>query len=188
MTDPVLFLVAAATLLAMPGPTNTLLAIAGGAADWRRALPLVGAALAGYLVAILAIRLLLAPVLHAVPALGIALKILVAAYLIWLAIKLWRQRLALAGELRPVRPGEIFLTTLLNPKALVFALAIIPQGDAGLGLYLAGFSLTALVTGGGWVALGALLGSAAGARARLVPRVGAVALVGFAGALLGSAV
>ena len=93
----------------------------------------------------------------------------------------------LAGD-RPVRLGEVFLATLLNPKALVFALAIIPPDNTGLAFYLAGFSLTALVTGGGWIALGALLGSAAGARAKLVPRIGAVALVGFAGALLGSVV
>lgn len=187
MTDPVLFLVALATLLAMPGPTNTLLALAAATAGWRRALPLVGATLAGYLVAILALRLLLAPIIEAAPTLGTALRIIVALYLVWLAIRLWRQRSVLAAGARAIGLREVFVTTLLNPKAMIVALAVIPPGGAETTPYFAAFALVVVLAGSGWIALGVVFGAAAGARAPLLPRIGALALLGFAGLLIGSA-
>lgn len=63
MADPVLYLLAVAMLLATPGPTNTLMATAGASAGIRGSLVLLLAELAGYLIAIEAIRLLLGPVI-----------------------------------------------------------------------------------------------------------------------------
>ena len=41
MQDPVLFTLTVLFILGTPGPTNTLLATAGGTVGFRRALPLV---------------------------------------------------------------------------------------------------------------------------------------------------
>ena len=61
MQDPVLFTLTVLLILGTPGPTNTLLATAGATVGFRRALPLLPAEAAGYLIAILAIGLALGP-------------------------------------------------------------------------------------------------------------------------------
>lgn len=188
MTDPLLFFLAVATILGAPGPTNILLATAGAAQGIRPALTLVGAALAGYLVAIAVIRIVLGPAIHAYPAAGVALKVAVAVYLVWLAVKLWRTPVVKEQPGRPVSFVAVFVTTLLNPKAVIFALTVIPQEISNLAWYIAGFSVTVFAVGSGWIVLGYGLGSAAGPRSRWLPRVAAVALVAFAGLIARSAI
>ncbi|MGN4075192.1 hypothetical protein ACS0X5_11490 [Burkholderia gladioli] len=60
MLSPLLFGLTVASILAMPGPTNTLLATGGATVGLRRALPLALAEALGYGLAILAIGLVLA--------------------------------------------------------------------------------------------------------------------------------
>lgn len=184
MTDPTMTFLAVAAVLAAPGPTNTLLAASGATVGVARSWRLLIAAIVGYLVAIVAIRSVLAPLLEAHPAVGVALKIAVALYLVWLAIKLWRQPLVLDAEVRSVTFGNVLITTLLNPKALIFALTVFPPDSSALAWSLAAFTATVAAAGGGWIVLGCLLGGAAGARAGLIPKGAAVALVGFAGYIL----
>ena len=181
MLDPALFALTVLLILGTPGPTNTLLATAGGTVGFRRALPLVPAEASGYLISILAIGLALGPVLTAVPALALALRLVVAGYLALLAVRLWRQG-AIDLSSAPVTPRQVFVTTLLNPKALVFALGVIPFGAARWWPYLLGFLILLVGVALCWIAVGAALGRAAGAvgRAGLVPRVGAAAIGGFA--------
>lgn len=187
MTDPALFLLAVLTLLGMPGPTNTLLASAGAAEGVRAGLPLIGAALAGYLVAIGAIHLGLAPVLEAWPLLLVGLKAALVAYLLWVAIRMWRQAPRLvAGEAR-VRPITLFVATLLNPKALVFALSILPAGSAAAAWHFAAFAAISAATGLGWVLLGRAITLAASGRQQVVQRGASLVLVGFAGLMAASA-
>lgn len=185
MTDPVLFALAVLALLATPGPTNTLLATAGASGGFRRSLLLVPAEAAGYLLAISFIFTLLGPAVAALPALGLALRVLVGAYLLHVAWKLWR---AAPGRLAAglVTPARVFLTTLFNPKALVFALGIVPLGAEGGALYLAAFALLTMMVALGWIGVGALLGQAAHSTGHgaLVPRIGAAAVGAFALMLL----
>lgn len=185
MSDPLLFLLGVVTLLGAPGPTNTLLALSGAAAGVRRSLPLLAAELIGYLIAIGIIRLLLEPALVVQPILGSAVKVAAALYLGWLALRLWRPA-SPASPKSVVSAASVFVTTLLNPKALVVALAMLPAGP-DVWLPLAAFSFVALGTGLGWIVIGSRIGAAAGARSAIVPRVAAVALAGFAGLLLTSA-
>jgi threonine/homoserine/homoserine lactone efflux protein len=83
----------------------------------------------------------------------------------------------------------VFTTTLLNPKALIFAFAILPPGaDARLSLHATLFLVFIGVTGVFWIAIG---DGARRASARLVTpayvgRAGALTLAGFALLFVGS--
>ena len=102
MTDPVVFALAVIAILATPGPTNTLLATSGASVGLRRSLVLVPAETAGYLISILSIGLVAGPFLASQPGLAPSLRILVGAYLLWLAVRLWRRGNALARSERLV--------------------------------------------------------------------------------------
>lgn len=188
MTDPIIYLLAVVTILATPGPTNTLMATAGATLGIGRALPLLAGELGGYLLSITAIRLVIGPIVLGLPALGIAVKVGVAVYLVWLAVKVWRSAGHTAGTGAPVGFVDVFVTTLFNPKALIFALTVIPNEHPALGWYFAGFALLVLAAGSGWIAIGALLTAAAGRRAGYVQRAASIVLVGFAGLILRSVV
>lgn len=187
MTDPLLFLLAVLTILGTPGPTNTLLATAGATAGVRPSLPLLGAELSGYLISILVIRGVLSPVIAAFPLVGTVLKVAVALYVGWIAVRLWAQPKAVTAA-RQVTFRMVLVTTLLNPKAIVFALTIIPLAHPGLWLYFAAFSGSVLAAGFGWILLGGAIGAASGGKHRgLISRAAALALGGFAGMILASA-
>jgi len=188
MSEFVPFLVAVAVILATPGPTNTLMATAGAVSGVRRSVHLLLAEVTAYLIAIYTIRLVAAPVLAQYPALAIALKVTVALYLVYLAIKLWRRPIVIDETAKTITFPNVFVTTLLNPKALIFALTVFPpETDLLLSRTLA-FCALVLAAGGGWIVLGATLKSISGARAGYIPRVASVVLVGFAGFLIRSVV
>ena len=127
MVEPLAFFLAALTLLAAPGPTNTLLAMSGAAAGLRPSLPLIGAALGGYLVSVLTLGLVLGPVAKGNPVVALALKLACALYLVWLAVGLWREGATALVSDRPGRFDRVLTTTLLNPKSVIFAFLIIPH-------------------------------------------------------------
>lgn len=187
MTDPVLFLLAVLSLLAAPGPTNVLLATAGAAAGIRSSLLLLATATLAYLLAVATARLILGPVIDAFPVVGIALRVAVALYLVWIAVSLWRRNAAMTGT-GTVGTREVFVTTLLNPKSLVFAFGIVPPAGPALWAYVAAFALLVPVVGLGWILIGRAVSAASGERhAGLVRKVASVTLVGFAALLVRSA-
>lgn len=186
MTDPVLFILAVLSLLATPGPTNTLLATSGATVGVKRSLAMLAGELGGYLIAIAVLRMVLGPVIAAQPLLGIALKVAVALYLGWIAFKLWTRNPALTDDGAVTLPA-VFVTTLLNPKALVFAFGIIPAEHPALWAFIVAFAVTVPVIGLCWIVVGSLIGAASGERhAGLVRKVASVALVGFAALLVRS--
>jgi threonine/homoserine/homoserine lactone efflux protein len=63
----------------------------GAIIGFRRSLPLLGRELGGYLLAIVVLLSLVGPVIAAMPAFGLALRIVVCLYLLYLAAMLWRQ-------------------------------------------------------------------------------------------------
>lgn len=184
MTDPILFFLAVATILATPGPTNTLMATSGATTGISRSLVLLVAEVAGYLVAVAAIHFLIAQIVETYPALGVALKVAVALYLVWLAIKLWRRPVVIAAGVKSVSFVNVLVTTLLNPKALIFALSILPWESPALGWYIGAFAATVVAAGGGWIVLGSVLRGVTGRRAGYIPRIASVVPVGFAGLIL----
>jgi len=186
MTDPLLFALAVLAILATPGPTNTLLATGAASAGFRRALPLIPAEAAGYLIAISVIGYGLGPVVAASPLLGLSLRFAVGTYLVAIAWKLWRGARHPALLAGIVTPARIFLTTLINPKAIVFALGIVPlQADQGWA-YLLSFACLVAGVALGWIGFGVLLARAVETTAceGLVPRVGAAVVGAFAVVLM----
>ena len=154
-------MMAALSVLATPGPTNTLLATAGAGLGFRRALPLLTAELSGYFLAIIALRVAVGPIVAAAPAFAMVLRILVVLYLIYLAAMLWHHGANEMGGAGPVPFQRVFVTTLLNPKAIIFAFALLPPiaetTMVNLLPWLLALALHIFIIGGCWIAAGASL-------------------------------
>lgn len=150
---PTEFALAAAALLLTPGPTNTLMAIGGTERGWRAAQPLMLFELAAYLLVTLPLALAGQIAIGAVPALKPAITLAAGMWVLWLAIKMWR--LPAPGAAAQVTGRRIFVTTLLNPKALVFGLVLLP-GPA-LAAKTAIFASLICAVAAIWSAMGACL-------------------------------
>lgn len=182
-------LAAAALVLFVPGPTNTLLAAAGALAPGRPPLALPLAELAGYLVSVTLLAALGAPLLAAVPMAAPILRLGLAVYLVMVGCCLWRAPSAAMPD-EAVGPRRVFVATLLNPKAAVFAFVLMPSGGGlDLALWYLGFALVVLAAGTSWVVLGHRIARLGGeGTARLVPRLAAAVVVAFALMVGGGAV
>ncbi len=181
------FALAVLALLATPGPTNPLLAASGALAGVRRSLALVPAEAAGYVAGIGTLTMLVGPAVAASPALAALLKLAAGAYLARSALVLWGAGRTGRAAAEVASPRRVFVTTLLNPKALVLAFGVFPGHD--LLAATAGFLVLVALVACAWILAGSRLGAAAGGRAggAGISRVAAVANGGFAAAILGSA-
>jgi threonine/homoserine/homoserine lactone efflux protein len=192
MTGTWTFVLSVIALLAVPGPTNTLLAASGAAIGPRRSLILIPAEISGYLIAIGCLLAIVQPLAASHPLIPVASKLLASAYLAWTAVRLWRDGGAeLMSVPAPASPARLFLTTLLNPKALIFAFVIFPHTAlTTLAPYAAIFAALVAIIGAGWILLGGLIASSAFGTAtpRRISRIAAVALGVFATLIASSAV
>lgn len=122
-----LFIGLVITILFTPGPTNTLLASSGIQVGVKKSFRLIPAEAIGYLISITFWGFLIGKISHYLPLLPTILKLFSAVYILFLSIKLWRTAGIDESFLQPtIRARELFLATLLNPKALLFASAIFP--------------------------------------------------------------
>ncbi len=186
----IVFVLAVAAILAMPGPTNALLCASAAMVGIRRSLPLILAEIGGYLLTIIAILVFAGPRLLAIPALGLTVRLALAAYLLWLAWRLWRADPSPGGDAgRIVTFGQVFVTTMLNPKALVFAFAVFPPlaAPAAMLPYMVAFALSVVVVSCGWLSLAGAAGGLGGNIRRYLPRAAALVISVFATILAGSA-
>ena len=182
------FTLALAVLLLTPGPTNTLLAVAGASQGFRRSLPLMGAEIAGYLTTILPLVTFAGPFLESQPLIANAVKLASAAFVLYLAIRLWTAPAPDAAQ-TCIEGRCVYVTTVTNPKALIIGLALIPPGPLAETLpYLAVLCVTILAVAGLWLLLGAAVIRAVSRRhPALVGRVAAGFLLFFAVSLAGKA-
>jgi threonine/homoserine/homoserine lactone efflux protein len=174
---------AAGVVLFVPGPTNTLLAAAGALAPHRPPLALPVAELAGYLVSVTLLNLFGSALFEAAPIVAPLVRLGLAAYLVAIGCCLWR---APADDLpaRTVGWRRIFVATLFNPKAALFALVLMPTGPDGRLAWMAGFSVLVLAAGTAWLVAGHRLARHGGPKVAIwVPRAATIVLVGFAAVL-----
>lgn len=160
----VVFLLSTGIVLLTPGPTNTLLAAAGLAQGVKRALPLIAFELGGYCIAISGWGIFLATLEPYYPWLSTVSRVACSCYLLYVAIKIWcsTENFPMTGS-RTIGPVTVFVTTVLNPKGLLFASAIFPPPafDNGQVYVIAAalFACMVVPIGSAWVVLGAVIGS-----------------------------
>jgi threonine/homoserine/homoserine lactone efflux protein len=184
-TTHALFVVEVLGILAIPGPTNSLLFVSGMSRGFRASLNLILAEVGAYLISISSLVLVLEPVTRTYSTVPQLLRVACSIYLVHLAIRLWRSGGQKIQDSHPITVRRVFFTTLMNPKNLIFAFGIFPIPSAGAGEllpYLAGFSVICTVVASGWIAAGALIQSNAAQRIHLgwVYRGEAFLLAGFA--------
>ncbi len=190
MTDTQLILFATSTLLllALPGPTNALLAASGAVRGLRQSLPLVGAEIAGYGLTIGGLLLLDEVALGLRSEIGLVLRSAAAVLLIVTAIRMWRK--AAAAAARDGAPdgvdapgaGQVLLLTLLNPKALILGFGLFPPlaAEGRLATATLVFLGAVVMTGAGWIAAGAATRRLPGRPGVAVARLSSLVIAGFA--------
>ncbi|MEB2845019.1 threonine transporter RhtB [Rhizobiales bacterium RZME27] len=188
---PLQFTLAILLLLCTPGPTNTLMALGGYARGWARALPLIGGELGGYLLVIVPVATLAAPFFQAYPQASLIAKIAAVLWVLYLSIRLWASTKKTDEASGQISIRQVFVTTVLNPKALIIALVIMPHGNLmTLSPWLLLFAGLVLFAANGWIIVGSLMRGARGFEIKpvVIRRVAAVCLLLFAIILASSSI
>jgi threonine/homoserine/homoserine lactone efflux protein len=188
---PLQFTLAILFLLCTPGPTNTLMALGGYARGWVRALPLIGGELGGYLLVIIPVATLAAPFFHAYPQASLIAKIAAVLWVLYLSIHLWASTKKADDASGEISVRQVFVTTVLNPKALIIALVIMPHGDLMmLAPWLLLFAGLVLLAANGWIVFGRLMRGTRGFEVKpmVIRRVAAACLLLFAIILASSSI
>jgi threonine/homoserine/homoserine lactone efflux protein len=175
-----------AIVLILPGPTNTLFATAGLTRGIRHSVHLLGAEFAGYLLSISAWGYVFSHAAASLAWLPAVLRLASSLYLAYLAVRMWQSANSFTSSAQQtVGLRVLFIATLLNPKAILFAGTIFPaaafQSATAWLQAMAIFTLLLIPAGLAWIAFGAALGS--GRLLRLQPvhvqRCASVILAGF---------
>ncbi len=117
-------------LLITPGPTNALLALGGAQAGMRAGLRLIPVVVLSYLAVVTPLALWGGQIIDGLPILRPILTGLAALWVARLAFGLWHFPLHPADAAPQVTPRRMAVTTLLNPKSLIFGLVLIPAAPA----------------------------------------------------------
>lgn len=133
--DLPLFIVSGLLLNIMPGPDSLLIMTRSATQGWRAGVAASLGIGAGTLVHIFAAALGLSALLSTSATAFTAVKLVGAAYILYMAVSLLRSRKASAETVAPVLPAlpyrkifaQGFLTNVLNPKVALFFLAFVPQ-------------------------------------------------------------
>jgi threonine/homoserine/homoserine lactone efflux protein len=195
-----LYVTAVFLIAGTPGPNMLHVMVQSIHHGPRRAVFTMAGLMSAVLLCILASALGLGAMLQASPRLYGALRIIGAAYLIWLGIKAWRAPVTAGPRVDGVtrsRPGALYAaglgTGLSNPKLMVFAAAFFPQfldPSRPFWLQLGILVATFVVIEGGWYTAYALGGRtlarwlAPEHRQRRFNRATGTLFLGFGGLLL----
>lgn len=155
---PAEFIFALGLLLLTPGPTNTLIALAGAERGWLGALRLTPVEAAAYGLVTIPLALAASSLTGSHGPLRLTLTLLAAAWVSYLAIKLWR--LPAGNAMGPEQNGalKLFITTLCNPKGLIIGLVLLPS-QPSLPVAAGVFMAILLAVSAFWAAVGHAAGS-----------------------------
>lgn len=127
------FTAASAILLIIPGPTILLVVSYALGQGWRTALPMSAGVALGDFTAMTLSMLGIGALLAASATVFTIVKLIGAAYLVYLGIKLFRAGGTMSAEPRRDAAsaakmlGHAWLVTALNPKSITFFVAFLPQ-------------------------------------------------------------
>lgn len=152
-------LIALLGLLLTPGPTNTLMLLSGADRGLRATIRLIPVELAAYFCTVVPLLLLARCAAPQIEAWRPAIAVAAGLWVLTLALTLWRSPAATRGA-PLVTAQSVFVTTLLNPKALIFGLVLLPGTPPATGLAL--FALLIVGAAFLWATLGAGLPRAKG--------------------------
>jgi threonine/homoserine/homoserine lactone efflux protein len=147
-----------------PGPNNLLLAASGLQFGFVRTLPILLGIEVGFTLLILVAAAGLAPIVLSVPGAPLALRVLGAAYLVWLAYMLWRASEP-KGDTPPAAPVSFWAALTLqavNPKGWMMAVgALAAFTEPGPGYWATALvvTLTFGIVGVGCMSVWALFGA-----------------------------
>lgn len=130
-----LFVVSGLLLNIAPGPDSLLIMTRSATQGWRAGLAATWGIGTGVFVHVFAAALGLSALLATSAAAFTVVKVVGAAYLVWMGVAMLRARAASAApDAPPPRPASLreiylqgFLTNALNPKVALFFLAFVPQ-------------------------------------------------------------
>jgi threonine/homoserine/homoserine lactone efflux protein len=187
-----IFLVEVLGVLALPGPTNSLLFVSGVSRGFRASLNLILAELGAYIITISLLVFVLEPASRSHSTVSQLLRVLCSLYLVYVAFWLWRSGEREVPASHPINFRRVFLTTLVNPKNLIFAFGIFPLPSAassGILPYFVSFAAICTGVASCWIAGGAMLRSTGAHKMHLnwFYRGEALLLTGFAIVILVSA-
>ena len=125
------FLAAALVIALTPGPGAVLAMSTGMRLGYRPALAAIAGLQLALLVHLGVVALGLGALLAASDDAFSILRLLGAAYLVWLGVQKWRAVAAAPGAVAPAGRRSLFVqglfVNLANPKAIVFIAALVPQ-------------------------------------------------------------
>lgn len=153
----VAFVLSSLLILVTPGPTNTVLATCGASLGVRRAAIMPLAEAMGYVLAI-SLFAAVADTLRDSALAFAAMKMLAAGWLLYSAVNLWG--VPFRADARSARDSflRVFLTTLVNPKAMLVGTVLIPsETPIHTSLWIAVYAALSTLAGLGWVVFGACL-------------------------------
>ncbi|CDX27208.1 putative threonine efflux protein [Mesorhizobium sp. ORS 3324] len=173
-------------LLLTPGPTNLLLAVCAVSSALRGAASMLASVVLAYLLVMAGVAALVALVpADSQSAVRAAMKICAILWLLWLAYSVWTAS-GDGVDQQLVTTRQVFVTTLVNPKATIVALLAQSHGMSS-GLLIAIAALVWL-SGAAWIIIGFTVrrsGSGLFSK-RALRRLSAICLAGF-GVLLAGA-
>ncbi len=173
------------TLLILPGPTNTVLAMASQGLTFGRAAALLVTVLTAYLAIVVPASALAGSFFRDHPLVSQGVKLLSATWVLYLALRLWSIG---SSQVEAVSPRQLAVTTLLNPKALIIAVTMVPPtAEVPATESIAILASVVLAVSSIWLSIGRVM---LGREKRMPPfarRCGSATLVAFSAVLTFSA-
>ncbi|WP_168880172.1 threonine transporter RhtB [Rhizobium sp. P28RR-XV] len=151
------------SLLVLPGPTNTLLALSAEKLTPGQYTGRLATVMAAYIAVVVPFAWIAGPILQDHVQVAKSVKLASAGWVLYLGFRVWTSEKQFDGA--TLGNGRLLLTTLLNPKGLMLGLTILPPSPLSLAILTSVVALTSSI----WIFAGrAIVGT--GSRRRVIAR------------------